>query len=506
MSHLLPSLTEAFQSHLTVWALAFAAAVVIVERLAAPRKRGIKLLVGLVIAHVAAVAIAGVGAGVIDIVGEVSLLARLLAGWIVVLGMGTIVFEVMLPRLGVFLSRIIEDLTVFGAVAVISLLVLRRGGVDVTGIVATSAVVTAVIGLSLQDTLGNTIGGLTLQLDDSIHTGDWIRVGDVVGRVKEVRWRFTAVETRNWETVFIPNSKLVKGDVTVLGKRHRQPRQWRRWVYFNVDFRHAPTTVIDTVLGAVTGAGIDNMAADPKPSCVLMDFGESTARYAVRYWLTDLGVDDPTDSAVRIRIYFALQRAGIPLALPAHALFLTENSQKRRDRKQKQAHVTRLQRLHRVDVFAPLDDDEREQIADMLVRTPFSRGECITRQGAEAHWLYLVGQGQVSVRVEVDGLEKQVATMGDGEVFGEMSLLTGEPRAASVYALTDVECWRLDRDAFKLILAERPDVATPIAALLAERRVQLQAVREGLDAESHNKRVMEEQSRLLDKMRQFFGL
>lgn len=65
-----------------------------------------------------------------------------------------------------------------------------------------------------------------------------------------MRWRFTAVEARNWETVFIPNSKLVKGDVAVLGKRHEQPRQWRRWVYFNVDFRHAPTTVIGTVMAA----------------------------------------------------------------------------------------------------------------------------------------------------------------------------------------------------------------------------------------------------------------
>lgn len=506
MSHLFPGLAEAFADHLTIWAVAFAAAVVLIERVAAPRKRGIKLLVGLAVAHTLAVVIVGLGVGVIDIVTEVSLLARLLAGWVFVLGVGTVVFEVALPKLGVTLSRIIEDLTVFGAVAIISLLVLRRGGVDVTGIVATSAVVTAVIGLSLQDTLGNTIGGLTLQLDDSIHAGDWIKVGDVVGRVKEVRWRFTAVETRNWETVFIPNSKLVKGDVIVLGKRHLQPRQWRRWVYFNVDFRHAPTTVMDTVLPAITGVGIDNVAVDPRPSCVLMDFGESTARYAVRYWLTDLAVDDPTDSAVRVRIYFALQRAGIPLALPAHALFLTEDNRKRRDRKEKEAHETRLQRLQNVDVFAPLDDAEREQIADMLVRTPFARGERITRQGAEAHWLYLVGKGQVSVRVEVDGVEKEVATMGDGEVFGEMSLLTGAVRAASVYAITDVECWRLDREAFKLILADRPDVASPIASLLAERQVHLLAVKEGLDAEARGKRVIEEQGRLLDKMRQFFGL
>jgi len=506
VTDLLQRTSTAIAEHLTMWALAWVAIVVVVERLAAPKRRGIRILLALVVAHVVAVGIVGLGTGIVDIEKEVSLLARLLAGWVFVIGLGTLIFEVILPRLGLSLSRIIEDLTVFGAVALVSMLVLRRGGVDVTGIVATSAVVTAVIGLSLQDTLGNTIGGLTLQLDDSIHAGDWIKVGDVVGKVKDVRWRFTAVETRNWETVYIPNSKLVKGDVTVLGKRSGMPHQWRRWVWFNIDFRHAPTTVIDTVLEALHAAPITNVSADPKPNCVLMDFHESTARYAVRYWLTDLAVDDPTDGAVRVRIFFALKRAGIPLALPAHALFMTEDSQKRRDRKQKEAAAQRLGGLNHIGVFAPLEEDERRQIADMLVYAPFSRGECVTRQGAEAHWLYLIDHGTVSVRVNVDGKEQEVATMGAGDVFGEMSLLTGEPRAASVHAVTDVECWRLDRDAFKHILADRPAVAAPIAALLAERQVELMAVKEGLDAEARRLRKSEEQDRLLQKMRAFFGI
>jgi len=500
-------LLAAATSHLTLQVVAWAVAVVIIERVAAPKKRGVKFLLGLTVAHVVAVVIVGIGLQRIDLASEASLLGSLFAGWVFVLGAGTLLFEVVLPRLGVKLSRIIEDLAVFLLLALASVFILRRHGVDVTGIVATSAVITAVIGLSLQDTLGNTIGGLTLQLDDSIHPGDWIKVGDVVGRVKDVRWRFTSVETRNWETVYIPNSKLVKGDVIVLGKRSGQPHQWRRWVWFNVDFRHHPTTVIETVLKALhEGAPVPNVALEPKPTCVLMDFGESTARYAVRYWLTDLAVDDPTDSAVRVRVFFALKRAGIPLALPAHALFMTEDSQKRGDRKVKEAQQVRLQSLATIDVFAPLDEAERTRLADMLVFAPYARGERITRQGAEAHWLYLVGKGTVSVRVEVDGIEREVVKMGEGEVFGEMSLLTGEPRSASVYAETDVECWRLDRDAFQEVLAERPEVAAPIAALLAERQVRLMAVKEGLDAEARDRRKTEVEERLLTKMRAFFGL
>ena len=106
---------------------------------------------------------------------------------------------------------------------------------------------TAVIGLSLQDTLGNILSGLALQTDDTIHVGDWVKVGEVTGRVVDIRWRYTAVETRNWETAIIPNSFLVKNQVLVLGRRTGQPTQLRRWVWFNVDFRFPPTEVIRAV-------------------------------------------------------------------------------------------------------------------------------------------------------------------------------------------------------------------------------------------------------------------
>lgn len=509
MSEFITRLQAQVADHFTVWAVCFGVAVVVIERFFAHHapgasRRGVKAVAGLCVAHVAAVV---VGSAIVGVSVEANVVASVVFAWVVVFGGATLLFEVVLPRLRISVSRILEDLVVAGAVAVTTGLALKRAGVDVTSIVATSAVVTAVIGLSLQDTLGNTIGGLALQVDDSIHVGDWIKVGDINGRVTEIRWRFTAVETRNWETVYIPNSKIVKDVVTVMGKRAGQPRQVRRWVYFNVDFRHAPTDVISTVLEALHSAPIANVGSEPKPNCILMDLGESTAKYAVRYWLTDAAVDDPTNSAVRTRLYFALKRKGIPLALPAHALFITEDNKKRRERKQQEEHARRVDALAHVEVFGPLSDAEREQIADGLVYAPFTRGEVITRQGAEAHWLYLVGKGEVSVRVSVDGGdEREVATMGDGEVFGEMSLLTGEPRAASVYAVSDVECWRLDRDAFRKVLQERPDVATPIAALLAERRVSLAAVKDNLDADARARRLKAEQQDLLHKMRAFFGL
>lgn len=115
---------------------------------------------------------------------------------------------------------------------------------------------------------------------------------------------------------------------------------------------------------------------------------------------------------------------------------------------------------------------------------PFARGEAMTRQGSEAHWLYLLEEGRASVKVSDGVTEREVAKLSDGSFFGEMSLLTGEPRSATVIAETDVECFRLDKVTFQWVIEKRPEVMEQVATLLAKRRVELQAVREGLDAET----------------------
>jgi CRP-like cAMP-binding protein len=326
--------------------------------------------------------------------------------------------------------------------------------------------------------------------------------------VKEIRWRQTSIETRNWDTVVIPNSALMKGQVVLLGRRLGAPRQHRQWVYFNVDFRFEPSKVIDAVTAALNAEPIPNIAREPAPHCLLFDFKDSYATYAARYWLTDLALTDPTDSVVRTRIYAALNRAEIPLSIPAHSLFLTEEDESRRQRKQQAEVKERVDALQQVELFAPLTDEELSEIAEQLSVAPFVRGEALTRQGAAAHWLYIMTKGDVEVRVAVDGsqLAKHVATLHAGDFFGEMGMMTGEPRTATVIAQTDVECYRLDKEAFNRILRRRPELAEDLSHILARRRVELEAVREGLNEEAKRRRISHTQGDFLRRIRKFFTL
>jgi small-conductance mechanosensitive channel/CRP-like cAMP-binding protein len=419
---------------------------------------------------------------------------------------GVFIFRVVLAQLHLEPPPILRDTVVGVAYIAIAFVLLSRHQVDLSGIVATSAVVTAVIGFSLQDTLGNIMGGMALQMERSIAVNDWVRVNDVEGIVREIRWRQTSIETRNWDTVVIPNSQLMKTSVTVLGRRAGQPKLHRMWVRFNVDFRTTPTMVIDVVRAALRSEEIPGVAADPPPDCILMSFEESYASYASRYWLKDLAKDDPTSSEVRTRIFFALQRAGIHLSIPAESVFLTMKGRARKLRKQELEVQRRTTAMRNAAIFQPLTDEELRELADRLSLARFARGELVTRQGNEAHYLYIMASGEAQMYVTVGSETRNVTTLRSGDCFGEMGLMLGEPRQATVIALEDVTCYRLDKEAFLKILQFRPEIADGMSHLLTERKLRLDAVREGLTQSAIHHRSASTQQALLERIRTFFTL
>ncbi|MBK7898090.1 MAG: mechanosensitive ion channel [Azonexus sp.] len=395
---------------------------------------------------------------------------------------GLLVFRVLLPRLHIAPPRILEDIVVIIGYVAWGLIRLSQSGVELSSIVTTSAVITAVIAFSMQDTLGNILGGLALQLDSSIQIGDWVKIDDVSGQVTDIRWRYTAIRTRNGETVVVPNSLLMKGKVWVIGDREQGTRLWRRTLHFNVGYVAQPARVVATVELAVREANIPNVSRERPVSCVLMEFGPGYGHYALRYWMDDPAPDDPTDSAVRSHIYAALRRSGWRLALPEEMRYLVKDNAALRSATKSRELQHRIDALRSVSLFAQLTDEECGRVAEHLVYAPFAAGDVLTRQGAIAHWLYIILAGEAEVvRRNGDGEEHALARLKPGDFFGEMGLLTGEPRTASVHAVTDVECYRLDKTGLAEIMADRPAIAEELSAVLAARSQQNEAASTGGD-------------------------
>jgi small-conductance mechanosensitive channel/CRP-like cAMP-binding protein len=444
--------------------------------------------------------------------------SQLLQAFTIVNVAATALFSVLLPLTGVVLPMIASDLLVGLGYIASTLGVLSTHGLNPTGALASAAVVSAVLAISLQSTLGNILGGVALQLDGSIHEGEWIQLENgKQGRVRAIRWRHTVIETRDWSTIIVPNAQLLSSSITILGKREGRSVPQRYWVWFNVDFRFPPTKVIKTVTDALHAAPIQGVAADPLPNCVCMDFTkdnrESFATYAVRYWLTDLAADDPTNSRVRARIYTALRRAGIPLALPANTTWIQIDDEERQTKKAAREVGNRFRVLRDLPLFRSLTDEEVHTLAEGLSDVIYTAGEVCTRQGAAAHWLYILTAGTVEVRTTIDPdgplgpaplSTKVVGQISAPEVFGEMGLMTGQSRTADVVAVTDVDCYRLDKRTFERVLLARPEIATELSDRLAKRRVELIAVRDGLDEDAKIARHSMERDEILGAIRSFF--
>ncbi|MGZ4994319.1 MAG: cyclic nucleotide-binding domain-containing protein [Methylobacter sp.] len=435
---------------------------------------------------------------------EVSVFAAGMAG---IRLFGLFLFRLLLPLCRINLLRILEDLAELAGYCTWVMIHLHAAGLDLSGIITTSAVMTAVLAFSMQDTLGNILGGLALQLDNSIKVGDWIKVDDVNGRVSDIRWRYTAIETRNWETIIIPNSLLMKGKFSVIGRRSGQPVQWRRWVYFDVGYEHFAGKVIDIAQNAVRNGHIANVTDTPAASCLLMGFSPSSSRYALRYGLSDIEADDVTDSEVRGRIYAALQRAGIQMPYPHYHIHLTNKDDKYEQDKQLRRIKERMDALQRVELFNSLHDDELAEIAEQLVYTPFVKGDVMMRQGAIAHWLYIVISGAADVFLELpDGGRRRIDTIHGGSFLGEMGLMTGDPRSATVIAQSEVLAYRLDKESFQKVLDKRPELAVEISKLLASRRIGIENLQQQLDSESVAQLMARQQNTFLEQIRGFFGL
>lgn len=417
---------------------------------------------------------------------------------------GYLVFDFALPLFRVEVVTLTYELVVGLGYIIAAAMVFAGLGVDLTNVVAASTIAAAILSISLQNTLGNVVGGVALQLDGSFTVGDWLQLENGrQGQVRSIRWRHTVLATRDGDTIIVPNAYLLSSQLVLLGRRPDGGSPHRITVLFQLDTIHAPDRVVRLVIDALRAAPLENVAAEPPPDCVCLDLARDNRDgyivYAVRYFVEDLWPDEPTSSRVRARVHAALTRQGIRLGVPSLQLQHSPAAEAAAlAREDTRAHARAA--LRAVDIFDELDDAEIGQLAAALVETPYTDGEVITREGEVADQLYLLAAGEV--RVQRAGQSGPLAVLRAPDFFGEMGLLTGEPRGADVVAVGPVACWRLDRAPFDRLLRHRPDFAAKISARVAVRRVGRDEARPGEEGPSAER----EHARLLARMRQFFRL
>ena len=381
---------------------------------------------------------------------------------------------------------------------------LNAVGVNLAGLITTSAVVTGALAFSAQETLGNLWGGIAIQLEKTCRIGDWVRIDTVTGQVVSIRWRYMAIATITNETIVIPNSTVMKNRITVVARRGEERTPWRRHVSFEVEFEYPPARVIAQVEKELTHAQIPFVAQHPLPMVACVAFKDSGIEYEVAYELTEAGEYWITDSRVRAHIYAALMRQGLHISFPRRIVEVRRDE--RRGSAQREIEH-RHAALATMDLFASLTDAERASLARELTTSPYVAGERIFEAGEAADSLYLLAQGQVEIiRERGKGGRVKLATLAAPGYFGEMGLLLGQPRIATVVALDDALCYRLDKRGFDAILRARPALAETLARILAERQAANDAMLQALDEEARAQHAVGRTRELMRRIQQFFGL
>ncbi|MCE9667024.1 mechanosensitive ion channel family protein [Myxococcus stipitatus] len=363
---------------------------------------------------------------------------------------------------------------------------------DLTGLVATSAVLSVVIGLALQETLGNLFAGLSLQLDKPFEVGDFIRIGEHTGRVAQVNWRSIRIMTFRRELVTLPNSMVAKEQLKTFSQ-DREPVGVDAQVRASYD---TPPNVMKAALLDVARE-IPQVLVEPPPIARTLAFDESCVRYMVRFYVNDFSLADAVTEELYTRLWYRLRRDGVEPPLPQRVL------RGRDDGPRPELPVDTVLRLLRaVDLFRPLSDTDLERLGKEVHVRRFGRDEHIIQEGDEGRTFYVLASGEVSVRAGKG--QAEVTRLGQGGYFGEMSLLTGERRAATVVALQDSLLLEVDRPTFARLFAENPGLARQLSALLAHRRTQLLALAQA--SGGHADPLPAEVGRILGRLRQIFGL
>ncbi|MCC6215712.1 MAG: mechanosensitive ion channel family protein [Polyangiaceae bacterium] len=407
-------------------------------------------------------------------------------------------------RLGRPLPKIIRDILQGVVYFVLLLGFLRQLGLQPESLLTTSALLTAVLGLSLQDTLGNLIAGLAVQAQEPFSVGDWIQYDTDtthIGRVLEINWRATRILTLDQVEIVVPNGLLAKVPLTNFT---RPTRISRRNLYFHAGLDVPPRRVHDVILEALRD--LPGVLTEPPPTVITSGFSESGVQYWVRVFIDDFQQRDPIDGQVRERIWYALRRAGIGIGLPQRSLSVQQHSDESRAREDERRIERRKRALEGVGFLAVIDDGERRALAERATLRLYSPGEAIVRQGEESDELFIILAGEATVTVTTSTGDVELARLGAGKFFGEMALVTGEARAATVSARTECELLVIDHDAFDAVLQARPELVERLSLVLAERQLELDEHLTRRTEDERTSLVQQESTQLLSRIRRFFAM
>ena len=432
----------------------------------------------------------------------------LLGAWTAIRLIGVIVWDGLAAKtFNGSTPRLLKDVTV------LLVLVIATTGVvafvfqrSVTGIWATSGAVGILLGIALKDVILDVFTGLAMNLDRPFVIGDWVRIHDgphegLIGQVLQISWRTTRLRTEENMLIVIPNSRFGSLVVTNFAGPTR-PTRFEFTIHLDaaVPVERARRVLLAGLIEVQT---TDGFLAVPPPCVLFQNTSNSGFEYRLQYWIhpwSPLAPNRARDVVFRACVKH-VERAGISIAFPKQDLTFKQLSDEPRN-----GFADRLRLLDLMDLFGDLPLAESEFIASQMRPREFRQGEVIIQQGESGDSMFVLWEGLLSVSVvqKITGEQVRVAQISPGEFFGEMSLLTGETRSATIRTESDGCVFEITKDCMTEVFRRRPEFLDSISRIVAERRLAIDRLHAYAADPDKSKQAESLARQFKDRIRGFF--
>lgn len=331
--------------------------------------------------------------------------------------------------------------------------------VNLSAMLTSSAILTALIGFSMRNTLGAVISGLLIKIERPFEVGEWVKIGEYEGQVAEISLRYTKLEPVDRTQVLIPNN-FASGERIVNLNRPRN--EMTRRAFFPAPLSVPPIRV--KAAGREAARRCELVAKHPEPVVRLIEYRDDRAIYDIRYHPKDPREWVAAQDALLSGVWYQFQNFSVDFPLPRRQVSQECESPV-------QVDSADLAALSKAELFAGVGDKVLHLVLAASSPREYAPGDRIIAENDGGKTMFVVLSGRAIVRR--GGYD--LGEIGPGGFFGEMALLADRPRAADVFAASDLKCLEIDREGFSMILKRAPGVSKAVKAVFEKREAELLA-------------------------------
>jgi small-conductance mechanosensitive channel len=361
---------------------------------------------------------------------------------------------------------------------------------DLTVFIASSAILSVVVGFALQDILGDLFSGIALNLEESLLIGDWIKTGNIEGKIEQFRWRSIKIRTTDNTLVVIPNRIASKQEVQRLGNV-AEPFALR--LRIGVSYKNTPDSVIAAIL-KVTNS-VPSVLKTPEPVVMVSEFGDFAISYELKFWMSDYSIKDPVKSEIRRKAWYAFNRNNIQIPFPIRDIYI------KKEKEERPWAESIIAILRANELFDAISDEQLAKLAVDIEVKFYGDGETLIHEGEVGRYFFYIIDGEVEVLKD----SKVLARLKTGNYIGEMALFTGEMTVADVRVSRESQILRISSEKFRETVKINEEMARKLSEVIARRRGELM---EFAKKEEHlrSTAVRQESETIFLRIKKYFSL